>query len=207
MDFHFGTKNRDHTLNLNLKRNWTIDRLPPENWRWFNLLAYVHVLSFVQICLGTWAQPQPKCRCGNMHLLRKPKMWTDWNLPQWLVLVPCETYVRYLRLHQSQWNGSWVWLQSSSLAHLSLGEHFWHFRLNIIWYDYIVIIYIYIYIYMSRDPHTPSQMVPPPPVAGEGGFSQQPSRLLLEEWFLGRQCGSRQRSKDGPWRLRKHEQT
>ena len=40
--------------------------------------------------------------------------------------------------------------------------------------------YIYIYIYISRDPHTPPprQMVPPP-VAGEGGFSQQPSRLLL----------------------------
>ena len=30
---------------------------------------------------------------------------------------------------------------------------------------------------MSRDPHTPppSKMVPAPPVAGEGGFSQQPS--------------------------------
>ena len=69
-------------------------------------------------------------------------MWIDWNLPQWLVLVLCEMYVRYLRLHQSQWNGSWVWLQSSSLAHL--GEHFWHFRLNIIWYDYIIKVYIYI---------------------------------------------------------------
>ena len=45
-----------------------------------------------------------------------------------------------------------------------------------------------IYIYMSRDPHTPPPPARwfPPPVAGEGGFSQQPSRLLLEEWFLGR---------------------
>ena len=34
---------------------------------------------------------------------------------------------------------------------------------------------------MSRDPHTPPLPQPdgsPPPVAGEGGFSQQPSRLL-----------------------------
>jgi len=37
------------------------------------------------------------------------------------------------------------------------------------------------YVYMSRDPHTPPQPDgSPPPVAGEGGFSQQPSRLLLE---------------------------
>ena len=37
-------------------------------------------------------------------------------------------------------------------------------------------IYIYIYIYEQGPPHPPppSQMVPPP-VAGEGGFSQQPS--------------------------------
>ena len=38
---------------------------------------------------------------------------------------------------------------------------------------------------MSRDPHTPLPPQPDgsplPPVAGEGGFSQQPSRLLLEE--------------------------
>ena len=66
---------------------------------------------------------------------------------------------------------------------------------------------VYIYTYEQGPPHTPPSQMVPPPVAGEGGFSQQPSRLLLEEWFLGRQCGSRQRSKDGPSRLRKHEQT
>ena len=54
------------------------------------------------------------------------------------------------------------------------------------------------YIYEQGPPHPPPSQMVPPPVAGEGGFSQQPSRLLLEEWFLGRQCGSRQRSKDGP---------
>ena len=59
-------------------------------------------------------------------------------------------------------------------------------------YVYTLRIYIYIYthiyivytlcisIYMSRDPHTPPPARWfPPPVAGEGGFSQQPSRLLL----------------------------
>ena len=52
----------------------------------------------------------------------------------------------------------------------------------------IIYIILCVYAYMSRDPHTlpppsrdphtlpPSQMVPPP------GFSQQPSRLLLEEY-------------------------
>ena len=52
-------------------------------------------------------------------------------------------------------------------------------------YIYIyVCIYIYIRIYICiyeqgppHPPPSPSQMVPPP-VAGEGGFSQQPSRLL-----------------------------
>ena len=63
-------------------------------------------------------------------------------------------------------------------------------------------IYVYTHtckcIYEQGPPHPPQPDGSPPPVAGEGGFSQQPSRLLLEEWFLGRQCGSRQRSKDGP---------
>ena len=47
-------------------------------------------------------------------------------------------------------------------------------------YICICIYNLYIYIYMSRDPHTPPPPQPDgsplPPVAGEGGFSQQPAK-------------------------------
>ena len=43
---------------------------------------------------------------------------------------------------------------------------------------HVYTVYVYIYIYMSRDPHPPPTQPdgsPPPPVAGEGVFSQQPA--------------------------------